>query len=165
MLYRQSSATSRGLVAACYCFRPEGSLWSPKIESQRLMGENMRFLHVVVGLFAVSVLGSCATRASAVAPLAISSAEFAHLNCVEGRAQLANSRERENALTRQQNNAATADAAGVFLFLVPLGSVVGSDVSGELAQVKGEVNALERHVAARCAAEAQALQAPGVSPN
>jgi hypothetical protein len=129
------------------------------------MGAEVRILNFGIGLFAVAVLASCATRASGVAPLAISSAEFAHLNCIEGRAQLANSRERENALTRQQNNAATADAAGVFLFLVPLGSVVGSDVSGELAQVKGEVNALERHVAARCAAEAQALQGPGESQN
>ncbi|MDA0359354.1 MAG: hypothetical protein O2835_09325 [Proteobacteria bacterium] len=40
-----------------------------------------------------------------------------------------------NALTKQQNNAATDDAASVFLFALPLGSVFGADVEGELATV------------------------------
>jgi hypothetical protein len=114
----------------------------------------MKIGMVLFPLFLLGFTAGCATRASGVAPLAISSAEYAHLNCADARNQLANSRERENALSRQQNNAATADAAGVFLFLIPMGSVFGSDVSGELAQAKGEVNALERHVAMRCAAEA-----------
>jgi hypothetical protein len=109
---------------------------------------------------AAVLLSGCATRASGVAPLAISSAEYAHLACADARAQLATARERENALTRQQNSAATGDAVGVFLLLVPVGSVFGADVAGELAQAKGEVNALERHVAARCAAEAQAMTTP-----
>jgi len=40
-----------------------------------------------------------------------------------------------NALTKQQNNAATGDAASVFLFELPLGSVFGADVEDELATV------------------------------
>lgn len=113
---------------------------------------------------ALALVSGCATRASGVAPIAISSAEYAHLNCADGREQLAAARVRENALTRQQNNAATADAAGVFLLFVPVGSVFGADVAGELAQAKGEVNALERHVASRCATEAQALAAQTPAP-
>lgn len=118
-------------------------------------------LRITLAIACAAVLVSgCATRASGVAPLAISSAEYAHLNCADARAQLASARERENALTRQQNNAATGDAVGVFLLAIPVGSVFGADVSGELAQAKGEANALERHVAARCAAEAQAMAPP-----
>jgi hypothetical protein len=73
---------------------------------------------------------------------------------------LAVARERENALTRQQNNAATADAVGVFLLLVPAGSVFGGNVEGELAQAKGEVMALERAVPQRWGAQAAARAAP-----
>jgi hypothetical protein len=111
------------------------------------------------------LLAGCATRASGVAPISISASEYQHLSCDEARAELANARERENALTRQQNNAATADSVGVFLLLVPVGSVFGSDVSGELAQAKGEVNALERAVPQRCAAPVAApLAAPVAAP-
>ena len=109
---------------------------------------------LVLPLLAVAALGGCATRANGVAPLAISSSEYSHLTCDDARAQLAVARDRENALTRRQNNAATADAVGVFLLFVPAGSVFGGDVAGELAQAKGEVMALERTVPQRCEAEA-----------
>jgi hypothetical protein len=48
---------------------------------------------------------------------------------------LAQKQAQMNALTKQQNNAATGDAASVFLFALPLGSVFGADVEGELAPV------------------------------
>ena len=48
---------------------------------------------------------------------------------------LAQKQAQMNALTKQQNNAATGDAASVFLFSLPLGSVFGADVEGELATV------------------------------
>ena len=99
-------------------------------------------------------LTACAGRASSVAPLSISSSEYSNVNCDEARAQLETSRQKENALTRKQNNAAVADAAGVFLFLVPLGSVFGQDVAGELAQAKGESLALQRRVGSACSAPA-----------
>ena len=41
-------------------------------------------------------------------------------------------------------------AVGVFFVLLPVGSIFGADVSGELAEVKGEVNALERAIAQNC---------------
>tara|TARA_B110001450_G_C17262813_1_gene336209 strand:+ start:357 stop:521 length:165 start_codon:yes stop_codon:yes gene_type:complete len=53
-------------------------------------------------------------------------------------------------LTRKQNNAATGDSVGVLFLLLPVGSIFGADVSGELAEVKGEVNALERAVVQNC---------------
>lgn len=117
---------------------------------------NGKFL--VAAACALTMIGGCATRASGVAPIAISSSEYSHLTCEEARAELAVARERENTLTRRQNNAATADAVGVFLLLVPAGSVFGSDVEGELAQAKGEVMALERAAPQRCQAEAAARE-------
>ena len=55
-----------------------------------------------------------------------------------------------HALTKSQNNAALADTVFVTLTLLPLGSVFGGDIEGELAQVKGEVLALEGAVRINC---------------
>lgn len=107
---------------------------------------------------ALALVSGCASRASGVAPISISAAEYSHLSCEEARASLEVARQQEIALTRRQNNAATTDAAMVFLFALPLGSVFGGDVAGELARAKGEVLALERAVPQRCAAEAAAAQ-------
>jgi len=84
------------------------------------------------------------------APVSISANDYSGLSCADSREQLQTARLRENALVRRQNNAAVADAASVFLVLLPLGSVFGADVAGELAQAKGETLALERHIRSRC---------------
>lgn len=51
---------------------------------------------------------------------------------------------------RQQNRAATGDAIGVFLVLLPVGSLLGEDNEGIVAQYKGEVLALERAIVGNC---------------
>lgn len=84
------------------------------------------------------------------APVAVSAMDFSNLSCEQTRAQLLATRERVNALSRRQNNAALADAAGVLLAMVPVGSLFGGGVEGELAQAKGEQLALERNVTQRC---------------
>ena len=104
---------------------------------------------VVLALAAITI-SACASRAGSVAPVAVSSVDYNGLTCSDAREQLRVARDRQSSLARQQNNAAVADAAGVFLFLVPVGSIVGADVSGELAQAKGEVLALERSISVNC---------------
>lgn len=112
----------------------------------------MKVITIVAAIAATSLLAGCATRASGVAPMAISASDYAGLTCSDARAKLELARQKENALTRKQNNAATADAAGVFLLFLPLGSVFGGDVQGELAQAKGEALALQRHIDSACSA-------------
>ncbi|XBQ15133.1 MAG: hypothetical protein ABL308_09185 [Oceanicaulis sp.] len=111
----------------------------------------MKKLMILAACCAAVSVAACASRANGVAPVSISATEYEGLSCEDTRAELDLARERESALTRRQNNAATADAVGVFLVLVPAGSVFGGDVSGELAQAKGEVRALERAVVTNCA--------------
>ena len=74
------------------------------------------------------------------------------MSCDETKAALEQTRAKKNALTNQQNNAATGDAVGVFFVLLPVGSIFGADVEGELAQAKGEVLALEGAVTINCRA-------------
>lgn len=110
--------------------------------------------NVILALSAgAMILGGCATRANSVAPVAVSSNDYAVMSCSKQREELELARAKEEALRKKQNNAAVADAAGVFLFLVPLGSVLGADVQGQLAQAKGEVLALERSIRANCEAK------------
>lgn len=113
----------------------------------------MRTVVVAAAVGAMLFASGCASRASGIAPVSVSAAEYEGMSCEDTRAELDLARERENALTRRQNNAATADAVGVFFVLVPAGSVFGGDVSGELAQAKGEVRALQRAVRINCSAD------------
>jgi hypothetical protein len=110
---------------------------------------------------ALSVLSGCASRASGVAPLSVDASEYFYLSCSEAKSELETSRQKEAALSQRQNNAATGDAVGVFLLLVPVGSVFGADVEGELALAKGQTRALETTVKKQCREEAAAA---GKSP-
>jgi hypothetical protein len=110
-------------------------------------------------LVAGASLSGCATRASGVAPVSISASEYSTLKCAEARAELNTALAKRDALVRRQNNAALADAAAVFLVALPLGSVFGADVEGELAQAKGEALALERATKMACDREAAAAPA------
>lgn len=124
----------------------------------------MHKVTVTAAALSALVLAGCATRASEVAPTSISALEYSYLGCQDARSELNSARQREFALTRKQNNAATADAAAVFLFALPLGSVFGADKEGELAQAKGEVLALDRRTKMACTEEARAAAAPEAPP-
>ena len=104
---------------------------------------------VVTILLSLVIVG-CASRASSVAPVAIPSANYKGMSCDETKVALEQKRAKQYALTNQQNNAATGDAVGVFFLLLPVGSIFGADVEGELAQAKGEVLALEGAVTINC---------------
>jgi hypothetical protein len=106
------------------------------------------------------LLSGCATRANSVPPVSIAAADYRGLSCEDSRGQLVIARAKVNALSRRQNTAAVADAAAVFLFLVPLGSVFGADVAGELGEAKGEALALERHIATSCSGGERVAAAP-----
>tara|TARA_B110000444_G_scaffold184904_1_gene173947 strand:+ start:183 stop:515 length:333 start_codon:yes stop_codon:yes gene_type:complete len=106
--------------------------------------------NIIIILFSFSLFANCASRANSIAPANVSALEYKSLSCEETKATLKTKRQAENALTRKQNNAATGDSVGVLFLLLPVGSIFGADVSGELAEVKGEVNALERAVVQNC---------------
>ena len=103
----------------------------------------------------IAIASACAPRASSVAPVAVPSANYDGYTCEETKDLLASATARQNALAKAQNNAATGDAAGVFLVLLPLGSVFGADREGELAQAKGEVLALNGAVMRNCRSKKQ----------
>ena len=111
----------------------------------------VRYLsHILFLAFIIPVVG-CASRASSVAPVAVPSANYKGLSCDDTKTMLKQKRAAKFALVKSQNNAAIGDAVGVFFVLLPVGSIFGADVEGELAQAKGEVMALEGAVSINCA--------------
>ena len=129
----------------------------------------MKIRSVLATAPAFALLAGCAGGAGSVVPVAISASEYSGLNCQEVQTQLRNAREREAALAERQNRAQMMDAAGIALTLLPVASILGENVAGQLAQVKGERLALERAEPQHCvdpvAAQAAALDvAPTLEP-
>lgn len=96
------------------------------------------------------VLAGCASRADSIAPIAMPSSNYKGLSCEDTKIALTEARSRQNELTGSQNNAAIGDAVGVLFVLLPVGSIFGADKEGQLAQVKGEVLALQGAVPINC---------------
>ena len=101
-------------------------------------------------ILATLAIAGCASGAESVAPIALPSSNYKGLSCNETKTSLAQARARQAALSKTQNNAQAGDMVGVFFVLLPLGSVFGDDVEGELALAKGEVLALQGAVPINC---------------
>jgi len=98
----------------------------------------------------ILILASCATRPDSVTPVSIPASDYSSLSCQETTTLLTMKNGEENALSKKQSAAATGDAVGVFLILLPISTIFGGDVEGDLAQAKGEVLALQRAIIINC---------------
>lgn len=107
---------------------------------------------MIAALAASALLSGCATRAGGIAPVAVSSAEYANLSCAEAETALMERQARVRQLSAAQNRRALADTAGVALAFIPVGSLLTGSVAGDLAQAKGEAAAIERHMQMHCRA-------------
>ena len=102
----------------------------------------------VYSIIIVAMLGlvtSCAKSPSSIAPTAVNSSEYDHLNCQQLATELSLTDSRLNDASARQNNAQAMDAVGVFLILIPVSALAG-DSEGEVAQRKGEQLALRRAI-------------------
>ena len=97
----------------------------------------------LIVLASALALVSCAKRPDAIVPVDIPMAAYSNQSC-EGLAQeLLKEQANLAAVSKQQNQAATGDAIGVFLIGVPASSTFGGDKEGQVAVTKGKVNAIE----------------------
>jgi len=95
-------------------------------------------------------LTACASRPDSIAPSDVSATEYQGLSCAQTTSLLSEKRDALRQSEAQQNRAATGDAIGVFLVLLPVSTVFGGDNEGVVAQYKGEVLALERALGMNC---------------
>lgn len=92
-------------------------------------------------------LAACAQNPASIAPVAMGSA-FAAQECTSARRDLLAERMTLEAAEEKQRGAVVGDAVGVFLIGVPVSSLAGGDVAGQIATSKGKILALEARVAA-----------------
>lgn len=88
-------------------------------------------------------LTACAKRPDAIVPVDIPMAAYTNLGCPALAQELAREKAVLASVSKQQHDAATGDAMGVFLIGVPMSSTFGGDKEGQVAVAKGKVNAIE----------------------
>lgn len=88
------------------------------------------------------VLAACANRPETIRASYVSHERFMDLDCPTLLRQLDDSRNELANLSKAQNEKANADAAGVFLLGIPFSKLSG-DYEGEIARLKGQVEAIE----------------------
>jgi hypothetical protein len=105
-----------------------------------MKGQYMR--KTIMALGGLAFVAACAQPPSAIAPTSMGGM-YNNISCQEAQVMLAQERQTLASLEQSQRNAVAQDAAGVFLILVPVSSLTGANVAGDLAISKGKVQALE----------------------
>jgi len=114
-------------------------------------------------IFAALALSACAKNPDAIAPIAMPVNAYGGLSCDHLAAEHRRSTAALAAVSRQQKQAATGDAVGVFLIGVPVSSLSGGDKEGLVAQHKGEIVAIEGAMRNQRCAPPPAYAAPAVA--
>ena len=93
---------------------------------------------VILTLF----LAACATRPESIHASYVSHEKFMDLDCTALAAKMIDTKSELEKFSQMQNSKANQDAWGVFLLGIPFSKLSG-DVEGDIARLKGEVEAIE----------------------
>jgi starvation-inducible outer membrane lipoprotein len=100
--------------------------------------------NVMIVMVALAGLAGCAKTPDQIQASYASDVSYRPLSC----ADLASEEARASAalvrISEKQQQTAEVDAAGVFLFGMPAGSMAGGNVAPEVGRLKGEVEAIRR---------------------
>lgn len=100
---------------------------------------------LVVGLAA-----GCATRPESITASYVSWEKYSDLDCTQLATQMSDKRAELDKFSKLQDSKATGDAWGVFFLGIPF-SKLSSDHEGDVARLKGEVEAVDTaQVKAKC---------------
>ena len=97
----------------------------------------------------MSVVAGCAQRPENIASAPTERDAYVRLSCKSLAQKELEQTQLLNALSADQNKAATGDAWGVFLLGLPISSMSGSDKETEIAIAKGRLDAIDRQQAAK----------------
>ena len=91
-------------------------------------------------------VAACAQQPSSIQPVSYGNA-FAAMPCNQAAADLSVERQTLASLESKQKGAVVGDAVGVLFIGVPVSSLTGGDVAGQIAASKGKVLSLEARTA------------------
>ncbi|WP_411353098.1 hypothetical protein PNH50_18955 (plasmid) [Leisingera aquaemixtae] len=100
----------------------------------------MKKLFLASALF--SALSACAQQPRSITAVSMGSA-YDNLSCRKAEALYNEEAAKVPGLVSQQKSAVAGDAIGVFLLALPVSSITGGDVEGEIASSKGKLLALD----------------------
>lgn len=100
--------------------------------------KNMR---IVILAALVAVLSACAQQPNSITPVSVGDA-YSGISCKQASKLYNAELVKVPSLVAKQKNAVTGDAVGVFLIGVPVSSLSGDDLEGEIAVTKGKLLAL-----------------------
>lgn len=106
-------------------------------------------MRILVSVAVAAAVTGCAKRPDAIVPVDIPMAAYSNLDCGSLRKELAVEQAKLSAVSKQQHDAATGDAVGVFLVGLPMSSTFGGDKEGEVAVAKGKVVSIENVMKAK----------------
>jgi hypothetical protein len=99
----------------------------------------------LLGVFILTVAtlaAGCANRPETISASFVSHERFIDLDCTQLNTKMSDTRSELDKYSQMQNSKATGDAWGVFLLGVPFSKLSG-DHEGDVARLKGEVQAIE----------------------
>lgn len=105
----------------------------------------MRIITATIIVALTMTLAACAKGPDSIAPVSMGNS-YDNLSCRHANELLSQERQTLAALESKQRSAVVGDAIGVFLIAVPVSSLTGNDVEGQLATSKGKVVALENRL-------------------
>lgn len=97
---------------------------------------------LLLSLVVVASVAGCANRPESIRASFVSHERFIDLDCAQLGAKLADTRAELDKYAKLQDSKANGDAFGVFLLGIPFSKLSG-DHEGDIARLKGEVEAIE----------------------
>jgi len=95
----------------------------------------------------LALVAACAKSPESIMPISMAGA-FDGTTCAAARALLATEAQSLATLNERQRGAVAGDAIGVLLIGVPMGSLTGNNVEGQIAATRGKVIALQARLTA-----------------
>ena len=97
----------------------------------------------VMAAMLIATVSGCAKRPEEIAAIQMDTSSYSNLSCRQLAQEETKIRNDLDALSAQQNSAATSDAWGVFLLGVPWSSMSGNDKEALIAVAKGRLDAID----------------------
>jgi hypothetical protein len=97
---------------------------------------------LIASTLTLVIISGCANRPEGIVAQHVAHEKYTGLNCEELVTQLVDARHKLSEFSNKQDTKANIDAGGVFLALIPVSAFTG-DYEGDVAQWKGEVQAIE----------------------
>lgn len=97
----------------------------------------------VISAILILSVSACAKPPSSIVAAYVSDVGYKSMTCSQLSAELTRVNAQLPPLEQQQQNAATGDAVGVFLVGIPVSSLGGGDVEGQISRLRGERQTME----------------------